>query len=258
MTPFRSTEFSRPEHWSGWPFLSPGDLPNPGIKLGSPALQADSLPTELSRKPITLNQIDRFYHPSTHLLLCHFFHLSTDSCSLTQSPAPFFLLPHSDLVWVPGKEPITVKTETNSPSVTSAIVLLRTLDFLSYSPKQLLQFLEILPKVPLHCLLPSSLPSTFSKHLSHPLCREARSRLSCPNSNFMDGDSCHQNIATILCSFFTLRWFSKSFKHLHWPHKLFLPGEYDNVCVLCVSTYTYIHAQINIFIYIYNFFFLLE
>ena len=42
-------EFSRPEYWSGY---SPGDLPNPGIKLRSPTLQADSLPTELSGKPV--------------------------------------------------------------------------------------------------------------------------------------------------------------------------------------------------------------
>ena len=35
-------EFSRWEYWSGLPFPCPGDLPNPGIKLGSPALQADS------------------------------------------------------------------------------------------------------------------------------------------------------------------------------------------------------------------------
>ena len=41
-------EFSRPEYWSGEPFPSPGDLPNPGIEPGSPALQADSLPAELS------------------------------------------------------------------------------------------------------------------------------------------------------------------------------------------------------------------
>ena len=39
------------EYWSGLPIPSPVDLPNPGIKLGSPALQADSLPTELSGKP---------------------------------------------------------------------------------------------------------------------------------------------------------------------------------------------------------------
>ena len=40
-------EFFRQEYWSGLPFPSPGDLPNPGIKPGSPALQADSLPFEL-------------------------------------------------------------------------------------------------------------------------------------------------------------------------------------------------------------------
>ena len=39
--------FSRQEYWSGLPFPSPGDLSNTGIKPGSPALQADSLPTEL-------------------------------------------------------------------------------------------------------------------------------------------------------------------------------------------------------------------
>ena len=43
-------EFSRPEYWI--PFPSPGDLPDPGIKPGSPALQVDSLPTELSGKPM--------------------------------------------------------------------------------------------------------------------------------------------------------------------------------------------------------------
>ena len=39
-------EFSRQEYWSGFPFPSPGDLPNPGIEPGSPALQADTLPSE--------------------------------------------------------------------------------------------------------------------------------------------------------------------------------------------------------------------
>ena len=42
-----SVRFSRQEYWSGLPFASPGDLPNPGIEARSPALQADSLPTEL-------------------------------------------------------------------------------------------------------------------------------------------------------------------------------------------------------------------
>ena len=39
-----SMEFSRQDYWSGLPFPSPGDLPDPGIEPGSPALQADSLP----------------------------------------------------------------------------------------------------------------------------------------------------------------------------------------------------------------------
>ena len=44
-------EFSRQEYWSGLPFPSPEDLPDPGIEPESPALQADSLPSEPSRKP---------------------------------------------------------------------------------------------------------------------------------------------------------------------------------------------------------------
>ena len=39
------------QEWSGLPFLSPGDLPDPGIEARSPALQADFLPIELSGKP---------------------------------------------------------------------------------------------------------------------------------------------------------------------------------------------------------------
>ena len=46
-----SIGFSRQEYWSGLPFPSPGDLPDPGIEPRSPALQADSLPTELPVKP---------------------------------------------------------------------------------------------------------------------------------------------------------------------------------------------------------------
>ena len=49
-----SIGFSRQEYWSGLPFPSPGDLPDPGIEPGSSALQADSLMTELRGKPIVL------------------------------------------------------------------------------------------------------------------------------------------------------------------------------------------------------------
>ena len=46
--------FPRQEYWSGLPFPSPGGLPDPGIEPGSPALQADSLLTELQEKPKNL------------------------------------------------------------------------------------------------------------------------------------------------------------------------------------------------------------
>ena len=44
-------DFSKKEYWSGLPFPSPGDLCNPGIKPGSPALQTDFLQSEPLRKP---------------------------------------------------------------------------------------------------------------------------------------------------------------------------------------------------------------
>ena len=47
----QSREFSMPESWSGKPFPSSGDLPNPGIEPKSPTLQADSLPAEPQGKP---------------------------------------------------------------------------------------------------------------------------------------------------------------------------------------------------------------
>ena len=46
-----SLEFSRQEYWSGLPFPSPGDLPDPGIEPGSPVLQADALLSEPPGKP---------------------------------------------------------------------------------------------------------------------------------------------------------------------------------------------------------------
>ena len=46
-----SIGFSRQEHWSGLPFPSPGDLPDPGIEPGSPALEAEALNSEPPGKP---------------------------------------------------------------------------------------------------------------------------------------------------------------------------------------------------------------
>ena len=67
-----SMGFSRQEYWSGLPFPSPGDLPDPGIKPGSPALQADVLTFEPPGKPWTqLNMhaiLNPVYFPSEHAL----------------------------------------------------------------------------------------------------------------------------------------------------------------------------------------------
>ena len=49
------------EYWSGLPFPSPGDLPYPGIKPRSPALQADSSPAELPGKPMYMNTHIQIY-----------------------------------------------------------------------------------------------------------------------------------------------------------------------------------------------------
>ena len=49
-----SMGFSRQEYWSWLPFPSPGDLPYPGIKPGSPTFQADALTSEPPGKPHTM------------------------------------------------------------------------------------------------------------------------------------------------------------------------------------------------------------
>ena len=56
--------FSRQEYWSGLPFPSPGDLPDPGLEPRSPALQMDFcianrffLPTELQEKPFVMSVV---------------------------------------------------------------------------------------------------------------------------------------------------------------------------------------------------------
>ena len=106
-----SVGFSRREYWSGLPFPSPGDLPQPGIEPGFPVLQADSLPSEPPGKPswgISTSPIHRLlsvlnprkgpfvsWHTKDYFLT-HFFHgfrfsqktgnpLITDYC---RSPHP--------------------------------------------------------------------------------------------------------------------------------------------------------------------------
>ena len=60
--------FSRQEYWSGLPFPSPGDLPNSGIKPGSPALQTDALTPESPGKPHSMQQPSKSYLITTSVL----------------------------------------------------------------------------------------------------------------------------------------------------------------------------------------------
>ena len=61
--------FSRQEYWSGLPFPSPGDPPDPGIEPESPALEADTLTSEPPGKPGVLCKDTHFYHPAGSLLI---------------------------------------------------------------------------------------------------------------------------------------------------------------------------------------------
>ena len=75
-----SMGFSRQEYWSGVPFPSPEDLPNPGIEAGSPILHTDTSPSELPRKSIwkraaynflvTIIRVTVDVHAQSNLTLC--------------------------------------------------------------------------------------------------------------------------------------------------------------------------------------------
>ena len=92
-----SMEFSRQAYWSGLPFPSPGDLPDPGIEPGSPALQADTLPSEPPGKPFSLNNpfFIRFPSISTCLLII------PKPMPLAQSSFSGFSLPYLTIDGIP-------------------------------------------------------------------------------------------------------------------------------------------------------------
>ena len=71
-----STGFSRQEYWSGLPFPPLGGLPDPGIKLRSPALQADAILSELIGKPyipyiVQYILVVYFMHNSLYILISY-------------------------------------------------------------------------------------------------------------------------------------------------------------------------------------------
>src|SRR5574340_945194 len=88
-----STGFSRQEYWSGLPFLSPGDLPNPGIEPGSPELQADSLPSEPPGKP----KISPNYLPKNSFQINQQMGFTVTSVSMSHTINHFFPLCRLDI-----------------------------------------------------------------------------------------------------------------------------------------------------------------
>ena len=82
-----SMGFSRQGYWSGLPFPSPGDLPDPDIEPGSPAMQVDSLPTEL------LGKLPNTSHLSTKLVHLHTILLTLEAKANAEMLPPnhFFL-----------------------------------------------------------------------------------------------------------------------------------------------------------------------
>ena len=65
-----SVGFSRQEYWSGLPFPSPGDIPDPGIEPRSPALQADALTSEPPGKPLRRNSKHWIYWAGIRCKIC--------------------------------------------------------------------------------------------------------------------------------------------------------------------------------------------
>ena len=107
--------FSRQENWSGLPCPSPEDLPGPGIKPGSPALQADAFPSEPPGKPIRLlkdhnmqhaskNQHvnKRNFHSSMHSLMNHFFKKTKFEPGIKFIQTTWILYPHLGAVFYEG------------------------------------------------------------------------------------------------------------------------------------------------------------
>ena len=84
--------FSRQEYWSGLPFPSPGDLPNPGIEPRSPALEADALTSEPPGKPLLT-------HYSTVILIKEAMRLSWGWCPSGLCSKPKAKPAHASGLW---------------------------------------------------------------------------------------------------------------------------------------------------------------
>ena len=87
-----SREFSRKEYWSGKPFFSPRDLPDPGIEPGNPKLGADSLPSEVPGKPLQTQ--DDFIYATLLLAVSEYFIFCPSTI-----PTPVYIFPFMDALF---------------------------------------------------------------------------------------------------------------------------------------------------------------
>ena len=91
--------FSRPKYWSGLPFPSPGDLPNPEVESRSPVIQADSLPSDPLGEPFPSLSLFNFLSFLFYFIFLHYFLLliilSPKSCYQQSHPLQCFC--HSSL-----------------------------------------------------------------------------------------------------------------------------------------------------------------
>ena len=107
-------EFSRPEYWSGWPFPSPGNPPNPRIEPRSPTLQADSLPAEPPGKPKNTEMGSLF-------LLQQIFPTQESNQSLLHCWCILYQLNYQGILTTgpPGKSPDSFLKVENGPTLWS-------------------------------------------------------------------------------------------------------------------------------------------
>ena len=105
-----SNGFSRQEYWTGLPFPSPGDLPNPGIKPGSPTLEADALTSEPPGKPQGRQEGQVNTCPSLSLILQPLL-FPTGENSFRNQIGLLLLLNQDSYHWLPWFSGLLAQTE---------------------------------------------------------------------------------------------------------------------------------------------------
>ena len=148
--------FSRQEHGSGLPCPPPGDLPNPGIEPRSPALEADSLPSEPTGKPKKDHTTYKVYHNDYVALYCLPPQL-LNTCFLTSLSQ----IPPAEPSCLPSSAPIHSSSHSHMPSAPS---FLPAMDFPASPITSTLSNTLFSPQRNSQPLSSRLIPPSFSKH----------------------------------------------------------------------------------------------